>query len=226
MTKFKQEQDDGTFIEVDGFTQEEVDAKLEEKKVSVSAEYDLKIEENTKGMATLASEKAQLESDLAAAKAGDGGKENGGNFKILKDALDKKDADINGLRETIESDKKTAAADAMTKKINLASGNNTELAKKIKLNLDTILTGMPETNEAEKNAKFSAALKLSVDTHSEIPGMFDQGLGGGGGGGYNPIGEGSNTEFTSKEKSLGGKMGISAEDYKKYGSRVINKKPQ
>ena len=54
--------------------------------------------------------------------------------------------------------------------------------------------------------------------------MFDGGISGGGvrnsyGGGDSD----STVEFTAREKALGAKMGITADDYKKYGSRLTNK---
>ena len=54
--------------------------------------------------------------------------------------------------------------------------------------------------------------------------MFDEGAGAGGySGGGNGNGGGNTVEFTAKEKALGAKLGITQEDYKKYGNRVSKK---
>jgi hypothetical protein len=200
MAKIKQE--DGTEIEV--ITQEEMDQKLKEKETEFQTKE-----------ATLKAEKAALEDQVKNVKP------DHPNFKSLKDALAAKEAEATTLKESIAADKKAreeAAAEAEIK--NIAKGN-VELEKKIKLHLTSTLKGMPETTPEEKKAKIEAAIKLSADSAAQAQSIFDAGIGGGGPGAGAGAGEGAAAvEFTTREKALGEKLGITAEDYKKFGPRL------
>ncbi len=215
MAKIKTTNEAGEEVEIEVHTDDEVKAKLDAQE----AEFTAKLAEKDSAAAALATEKADLENKL------NGIKPDHPNFAALKEALDKKSEEIKTLRTEIDTDKKTRAEEAMESKIKSFSKGNEDFEKKVKLYLTTSLKGMPETNDAERAAKVAAAVKLSSDgDFSGGPGIFDSGISGGGQGGYKAGGGGESVEFTSNEKALGKRFGITDEDYKKYGSRLTNKR--
>lgn len=210
----KQKQEDGTEIDIEVFSQEELDAKLSESQ----KDFEAKIAEKDTTLTTLAEEKAALEKQIG------GVKEDHPNFKTLKDALKVKDEEVKKLQDDIASDKKTRQEEAMGAKIKSVSKGNEEVEKKIKLHLTNTLASMPETTEVERQTKFEAAVKLSSDHASGGPDILDGVMhnGGGAGGTFDDNG-GPKVEFTAREKALGAKFGITAEDYKKYGPKLGKK---
>ncbi len=210
--KITQKNDKGEDVEVEVFSQAEIDAKIAEKE----SEFNTKIAEKDTAIATMTTEKADLEKKLAEIKP------DHPNFAALKEALDKKDAAIKSVKDELDQDKQNRVKEAMDTKITAASKGDAEFEKKVRLALTNTLKGLPETTEAERTAKIEAAVKLSTDFSSD-QGMFDGGIGGGGRGGDGGGGD-NQVEFTPREKSLGSKLGITDEDYKKYGSRLVNKK--
>jgi len=213
MAKIKTTNDEGEEIEIDALTPEE-QQKLEE-------EYKNKLAEKDTTFANLDKEKKELEAKISKMEV-EGIKDDHPNFKILKEALGKKDEDIKSLRESIDSDKKTRIKESFDNSVKLAVKGNEELEKKVRLHLEKTLSGLPEDTAQQRQEKLEHALKLASDGSSDGPGMFDGGTGGGGySGGFSG---GVNTvEFTAREKALGAKLGITEEDYKKYGSRLTNK---
>lgn len=204
--------------EVEALTPEEVEKKLQAEKEVLSQEHSKVIGEKDSAFNDLASEKTALENKIKEAELS-GMKDDHPNFKILKEALGKKDEDIKALRTEIDIDKKTRKQESLDSAVKIATRGNTELEKKVKLHLEKTLGAMSEGTAEEIKAKIQAALTLSGDFGSS--GMFDGGIGGGSmgvGGGYSEAAAGP--EFTSREKALGAKMGISQEDYKKYGNRI------
>jgi len=215
MATIKQTQEDGTEIDVEVFSQEEVDAKLSEKETALKSEFDTKLNEVQQSITELSTEKEKLEKELGTTK------EDNPNFKILKDALNKKDNEIKSVNEKLDSIEKQRKTEEYDLKIQNLSKGDTELAKKMSLQLSTTLAGMKDDTKEDRDKKIMAAYKLSVDVPSNGQGMFDGGIGGGDRGNYSDVKEGfGGVEFTSREKALGEKMGITAEDYKKYGNKV------
>ncbi len=206
MAKFKQTNEDGTETEIEAFTPEEVKLKEDEF--------------NTK-ITTLAEEKKQLEEEIKKSK-GEGLKDDHPNFKTLKEALDKKDDDIKKLQTDIEVDRSTRKQEAFDAQIKIASKGNDEFEKKVRFHLEKTVAALPDSTADERKVKLDAALKLSSDTSTDGPGMFDGGIGVSGvGSGATKDGDTSNgIEFTAREKALGAKMGITPEDYKKFSSRL------
>lgn len=220
--KVKQTNAEGVEEEVEVMTQAEVDAKLASEKAALEAGHKDELGKRDADLAAAATEKSRLEGELAAAKVA-GMKEDHPNFKILKDALDKKDKEMGDLKGEIEKDRTSRKQESMNAEIKIVAKGDKELEDKIKLHLKDTLSALPEDTAEQRTVKLAAAFKLSSNG-TEGPGMFDGGTGGGGFGG-NGGGEGSGIEFTAREKALGAKMGISAEDYKKYGPKLkTNKK--
>lgn len=204
MPKIKQTQDDGTEIEIEVVPAEEFEEKLSEK--------DKQLDE-------LSRQKQELEDQLNNMVPNDK-KDDHPNFKALKEALSKKDLEINELRKQFDDDKKSRIDDFVNTNLSKLSKGDAELEKKIRLHMDTTLSGMSVANQEDLSKKILAAYKLSQDA-APAPDMFDGGMNSGGGN-YFPVsgGNDSSNDFTPKEKALGMKFGITEEDYKKYASRV------
>jgi len=217
MAKIKQKQEDGTEIEVEVFTPEEMNTKLQEK----DKEWETKMTEKDTSLQTILKEKEELDNKIKQAEL-DGMKDDHPNFKVLKEALSKKDSEIQSIKTELDTDRKQRIQDALDSKIKIAVKGDTELEKKVKLHLSTTLSSMKEDTEEAREKKLEAAFKLSSDITNDGPGIFDGGMGNGRGNEFKP-GNGSGVEFTSREKALGAKLGITDEDYKKYGPRVSKK---
>ena len=208
--KFKNE--DGE--EIEAFSQEEVDQKInsevEIKLGELKTEFENKI-------SNIEADKKALEEKIT------GTKEDHPNFKVLKEALDKKDTEIQDFKKSYESDKKQTKTEFEDTIIKSVSKKDDEFAKKIKYHLDNDLTGMKDDTKENHQKKIEAAIKLASD-NSNSQNIFDSGIGGGGRG-ASGVGSGgqSKTEFSASEKSLGAKLGIDEEDYKKYGDRITKK---
>lgn len=205
MAKIKTINDAGEEVEIEAFTPEEVTAKVKEKE----DEFAKVIEVKDTTLATLTKEKEDL-----LAKAGDL-KQDNPNFKVLKDALDKKDQEITDIKTSLEKDKEERKVSTLITKF---TRGNEELEKKIRFHLENTVAGMKSDTEEGLAKKIDAAVKLSQDYSAQ--GIFDGGISGGGAHGGNGGGGDSKVEFTSREKSLGAKMGITEEDYKKYGDKL------
>lgn len=218
--KIKQKNPDGVEEEIEVFTPDEVNNKVKETEDKIKGEYDNKITEKDTAFQTLEKEKKELEDKMSKASL-DGIKDDHPNFKILKDALDKKDKDIGDLKSAIDQDKKDRQTELLASKIKVIAKGDAELEKKINLHLATTLVGMKDDTDEARNSKLSAALKLSLDHSQDGPGMFDYGVGGAGGGdGFKGGSGGDGNDFTARERALGAKLGITEADYKKYASRV------
>lgn len=212
----KVKQSDGTEIEV--FTEADVAARVTEAKGATAKEFETKIAESKTAIETALADKKKLEEQIAA----NGGGNQSENFKTLKAALDKKDEDIAKLRTDmmgIEEKRLTTARDQIVGKI---AGTNKDLKDKILHHYSETLKSMPATNEEEMGKKVEAAAKLSLDKNAS-PDIIAAAIQGAGGPGL-PINAGGSVEFTPMEKGLGNKLGISEEDFKKYGPRLKIKK--
>lgn len=214
--------------EVEVFTAEEVDAKVKDIEATnaqaietavagVKAEYEQKLTPLNDSLKKAQDEKLELEAKLAVGD--DKGQQ--GNFKTLKEALDKKTAEIEGLTTSIGEMKKGQVTQTRDTIIGGFAGKDDELAKKIKDHYDTTLSGMPEATPQDIAKRVEAAAKLASDGDT-----FDAlGVARRGGAGFSDTKyDGTANDFTANEKSLGSKLGITDADYKKYGPMVTKKK--
>lgn len=211
----KIKQEDGTEVEV--FTAKEVDQKITEAKGTAVKEVETKLTESKNALDAALVEKKKLEDQIA---AGGGGQSE--NFKTLKDALDKKDADIAKLRTDltgIEEKRLGGTRDQIVAKI---AGTNKDLKDKILHHYNETLKSMPASTEEEIGKKIEAAAKLSLDKDTS-PDIIQAAIQGAGGPGI-PANQNGAVEFTPVEKALGEKLGVSDEDRKKYGPRLKNKR--
>lgn len=217
MVKIKQE--DGT--EVEALTPAEVDAKLAAEKAALEQGHTTVVKEKDEAINKLATEKSDLEGKIAKMEL-DGVKDDHPNFKILKDALSKKDDDIKALKAEIDTDKATRKQEAMDSAIKVAAKGNDEFEKKVRLHLKETLASLPDETPEQRKIKIDAAVKLSSDGSGDGVGMFDGGIGGGGAGngGNGGAGNSGGADFTSNERSLGAKLGNTPADFEKYKHRV------
>tara|TARA_R110000868_G_scaffold171824_2_gene407609 strand:- start:1859 stop:2536 length:678 start_codon:yes stop_codon:yes gene_type:complete len=222
--KIKQTNPDGVEEEIEVMSPQEVQAKLDAEKAALEEGHKSVVGEKDTTITNLAKDKTDLEAKIAKMEL-EGIKEDHPNFKILKDALGKKDADIAALKSSIDADKAQRISEEMDSKIKIGTRGNDELEKKVRFHLKETLSGLKEDTKEQRQTKLEHALKLASDNSNAGPGMFDMGAnsGGMGDGSYGGGGGASGPEFTSREKALGAKLGISDADYKKYGSKLTNK---
>ena len=207
MAKIKIINDKGEEEEIEAFSQSEVDAKVKE----TEEQFNGKIKEKEDAMVVLQKEKEEL-----AGKIG-GIKEDHPNFKILKDALSKKDQEIKDINDKLSKDTEERKVGSLITKF---SKGNQELEKKIKFHLDNTVSGMKSDTLELLEKKIDAALKLSQDFNNQN--IFDSGInnGGGNGGGNGGNNNTGGVEFNAREIAIGEKLGITAEDRKKYGPKL------
>jgi len=206
----KIKQEDGTEIEV--YSVDEVNQKIEAEKKAVVTEYEGKLTESQSTVTKLEADKKAIEDELAKKDP------QSANYKTLKDALDKKDAEISTLSGEIAKIKDSRASDITDKLIKTYAQGNDELAKKIKFNYSETLKAVKAETPDEIEQKLQSAVKLSLDIKKPNP--LDRVNNGSFLPGVESKQATSNVEFSPQEKALGSKFGISEDDYKKYGSRI------
>ncbi len=212
-TKIKNE--DGT--ETEYLSPEEVSAKLQEKEKEVVGVWEPKVNEAKTQLSTALTEKQQIEEKLKSA----GGPQSE-NFKTLKEALDKKDKEISDLNtkfETISQGSLNEHRDSIVSKF---AGKDEDLKKKILHHFDETLKGVQAKSKEEISKKLESAIKLSVENIA--PSVLQAAISGAGGPGFQSNSNNGPVEFSATEKGLGARMGITEDDYKKYGPRLKTKK--
>lgn len=205
--------EDGTEVEV--FTPQEVDEKLKAKEAELNSGWETKINETKTALETAMADKKRIEEQMKGGGQGE-------NFKTLKEALDKKDTEINELRTNMQKSEENRINEFRDTLIKKIVGTDKELEKKILFNFNETLKGVTAKNQEEISAKLQAAVKLSMDNVS--PSILQNAMNGAGGPGFIPNSSNGPVEFSQTEKALGAKLGISEEDYKKYGPRLKTKK--
>ena len=208
----KVKQEDGTEIEV--VPVEEVEQKINQVKDDLKKEYDTKITETNTALETLKTEKADLEAKIAGNKEG----EDSPNFKVLKEALNKKDEEIKNLGSKITSIEQQRIEDYKTKFISTYSRGDKEVEKKILHHFNETLKSVDAVTPEQIEAKLQSAFKLSVDIQK--PNQLQKVIQGNNGIGFDVNNGGGAPEFTPQEKALGAKFGLTEEDYKKYGPKI------
>ena len=215
--------ENGNDIEV--MTTEEVTEKLKEaedekiKEVAdatakVTAEYEEKLKPFQSQIDTIKKEKEDLESKL------NGAGPQAANFKELKDALDKKTTDLDNLTKKVSDLETSKFSEQRSALIEKFSKGDAELSKKIDLHMKESLSGMSEQDVESLAKKVESAAKLANDSVHFNPLDY---AGGGGGRGFDVDAGGKKVEFSQREVALGNKLGISNDDYKKYGPMVPKK---
>lgn len=203
--------------EIEVMTPEEVEVKLAEGKSTVTKEFETKMAEQKIALDKALAEKLEIEAKIAA-----GGNQTE-NFKILKEALDKKDNDIKELSGKVQALSESGINITRDGVVAKYSKGDKELEKKILHHFNETLKGVKAESAEEIAKKVESAAKLSID--AQTPGLLDMVIPGAGGRGtVIPGSSPTGVEFAPAEKSLGNKMGISEEDYKKYGPKLQTKR--
>lgn len=200
-------------VEIEVFSQDEMDARIQSEKEILQTEYEQKISENKLVLDKAMEDKATLETQMAA--SGGGNK----NFAALKDALSKKDEDIKSLREGNQKIMDLRTNDLKSDVLSRFSGVNVELAKKISHHYDVTLSGVKAESKEEITKKMESAARLSMDdAKADIVNQanFNGGTFGNHGGGSII----QSVELSNAQKDLGKKLGITDEDIKKYGPKL------
>jgi len=152
--KIKQTNDKGEEEEIEVLTPAEVQAKLDAEKGVLEDAHKKEMEETKGKIITFEKEKVDLQKKIDDMVASGMNADNP-SFKVLKEALDKKDTAINEIRESIENDKKVRATEDMDTKIKLASRGNEDLEKKIRHHLEKTVMGLPDGTKAERQIKLA-----------------------------------------------------------------------
>lgn len=203
--------EDGTTIEV--FTQEELEAQREVAKQEAIEAYKAENPDKTEELTALQAELAKKEEALANAANKD---LNITNLRKAKEAAEKKLADFSAeLDNKITSAKKEVLEGVMkdhyNETLSQLSGGDEELKKKIEFNFKRL--GDVASTKQELTKKFQDAARLSgVEERDAVnTSVFSSG-----GVGRLNI-KTSEKKLTEDEKAVGAKLGLSAEDLKKYG---------
>lgn len=210
---------DGTEVEV--MSPEEVQKKLDEVAEAAKNERKNLEDSHSQKIATIEEKMGKLEQDKKDLEeklnGGAGAGDDHPNFKVLKEALDKKETEIKALTESMQAINKQRVDDFLKVEIKKAAGNDEEVAKKIKHHFDETLKAMPDKTSDDIAARIDAAKRLAGVADMPNPMDFS-----GQGGGFFPFKGGTPgaVELNDKEKDLGRKMGLTDDDYKKYGNKL------
>lgn len=188
--------------EVSGvLTQEEFNAKLTEEKTRIETDF---VAKNTALEQELNSAKEALK--IANPK--------GEEFKQLREITKNLEAKIESERNERVKALDTVRSSKVSELVKKLAGNDVEMEKKIRFNMDTTLAAVKAETDEELNKKIVDAYRLSSnsDTINPLTNIMN-------GGSYSPVNNNSNpVEFTQNQKELGSKLGLSDADIKKYGA--------
>lgn len=194
-------QADGTEIEV--FTADEVAVKTKE----VETRFTTQLTEK---------ENALKVANEALAKAGDKDQ----NFKALREAKEEAEKNLATLRTEVDGKIKgienKAIQSALEKNVKVLAGGDAELEKKIRHHYDRIVD--PATTDEEVAKKTRDAYLLATRFEPKISVLDNINNAGG----YPTPGGasgGAAKEFSPELKQLGGKLGLSEDDLKKFGKK-------
>ena len=135
------------------------------------------------------------------------------NFNALKDALAKKDEDIKNLSTKIEEVNNSRVSEMQNDILNSIAGDDKELRESILKEMDTF-RDKPTTKEEMQTLAFKA---LSIVKPAIVEGAMDSFRSANLGGGFRNIKNTTDTEIKPELKSVTNNLGISDEDWKKYG---------
>jgi len=180
--------EDGDEVEV--FSKEEHDAEVSK----ATSEKDTKVSELEKSIAEL-NEKLK------------GGENKETNFKALRDAKDKAEGELKGVKDEFSKQindlRSELNAGKIKEKISSIAGGNEETIKKI----EHFYNSFQAPKDGEQDIRLESAIKLAgIQPKSNMSGL-GSGMGA-------PAGVGGKTNFTDEQKDLASKLGIKPEDLK------------
>lgn len=211
--------EDGNEVK-DVFTKAELDAKLEETRTALQKEKEDALVETRTKLSELekaqTDAKAAVDAATAAAAAGEGDKDT--NLVNLRKKLEETSSALEEERKQNQERYTMSLNERINQQISAVAGNDAELAKKIRHNFDTMLSGVKAETAEQLAEKVKSAAKLSIDV-TETPNPLDIARMGGSRGAAPIINNGGETKpFSAVEVVTGQKLGISDADRKKYGA--------
>ena len=215
--------EDGNEV-TDVVSKAELEAKVEETRQALLKEKEDALVETRTQLSVLEKAQADAAAAVSAAAAG-GGDDKEVNLVNLRKKLDETTSALEAERKQNEERYSMTVNERINQQINLVAGNDVELAKKIRHNFDTMLSGVKAETGEQLTQKVLSAAKLSVDV-SENPNPLDIARMGGSRGAAPIINNQMAKPFSSVEISVGQKLGISDADRQKYGNdpRLNHKK--
>jgi len=168
-------------------------------------EFDAEVSKATQEKETKASELEKTIADLNEKLKGGENKET--NFKALRDAKDKAEGELSGVKDEftkqINELRSELNAGKIKEKISSIAGGNEETIKKI----EHFYNSFQAPKDGEQDMRLENAIKLAgVQPKSNMNGL--------GSGVGNPAGVGGKTNFTDEQKDLASKLGIKPEELK------------
>lgn len=225
---------DETGKEVEVFTQEDLDKKLDEQKTSLADEHKKSLDEATKKAIDEYKEKnpdkteelSKLQKDLDDANkkledAGGGDEEDNNDSEQVKrlrkerdDAKKELDDFKTDVQKQIDDIKSGSFNDIKTNALNRLAGDDKELREKIELEFDNY---MPDKkSKSEVVDRMAKAYQLATGDAPK-PNFMDLVSGGGSERGSSETSkETSKDQATENEKEIGNKLGVSEKDREKY----------
>ena len=203
--------EDGTKIEA--YTEDEVNERIEEVKTQISEEASQKVEELQTSLEDTKAKLEQATKDLIEFSGTDKGK-NVAALRKSKEELGKKVEELEGkITSEINTLKQVLDGKELDRNIQTLSEGDEELGKKIKYFYDQNIK--PEDTDEVKRSKLGDAYKLA--SGGKKSNVLDSVIGSGGAG--KGSGSGGSDNFSPDLVALGNKLGLSADDFKKYGKR-------
>lgn len=206
--------------EVDGLlTEEELNAKLEEERKTLSERIEQEKAAAQERIIALEAEKLAAQKAVDAAKSGTGGDEGGAgdkdvNFANLRRKLEETTKALEAEKLANEGRYTAIQREKVDSVISQVARGDEELAKKIRYNYENILTGMKAETAQEINTKVLAAMRLSAPTN-DGPDALSIALSGGNRSAHVQQ-SGTAKKFTPGEVQMGQRLGVSDQDRARY----------
>jgi hypothetical protein len=195
-------------------TEEELNAKLEEERQAFAKQIEEEKASAQERLVALEAEKLAAQKAVDTAKLGGGDGDKDVNFANLRRKLEETTTALEAEKLANEGRYTALQKERIDTVINTIARGDDELAKKIRFNYDTVLTGMKAETTQEINAKALAALRLSAPT-SDGPDALSIALSGGNKGVHVQQSNAAK-KFTSNEVAVGKSLGITDQDRNRY----------
>lgn len=185
-------------------TAEEANVKIQEAAASAKAAAEQQAAKLQTELETAQKEAADLKGKM------EGLNDTDKNFVAIRTQLNDANEKVKNLEGKITEVATRGSTDSRDRMISTLAKGDAELEKKLKFNYEHL--SLPETTEAERQAKIELAYKMSVDhvTPDGLKGIRSM-VGGGA-----PPSSGTNQSVTPELVEAGKKFGISEDDLKKH----------
>jgi len=198
-------------------TQEELDAKLEEERAALNAQFEAKNNETQQKIGELQAAQAAAQAAVDNAAAGGGGGDKEENLGALRAKLEETNAALQAERDANRLRFEAEESERVSNAILEVAGNNEEMAQKVRHHFTTTLSAVKATTPSEIKQKVENAFKLSA-TIETSPNPLDIARAGGSRGAAPVINQGQGKPMTAAAVEAGKMFGISDADRAKYGN--------